>query len=183
MRASTPCGARARPLVCRGAGGRRGSTEVRSGAARPPIDDDATAARPGHRDGPSVGRRLGRTGRRRSVIDPDARMIWPPGDVSAACRAAHIHQASILSYVQRPRFANSGLLAPETWTLTSGRSSRASSTAAAGFRRHCCVTRSLVVLDRGRRRGHSDYELEFVECGRQPEHRRDLDSEFVVAAT
>ena len=51
------------------------------------------------------------------------------------------------------------------------------------FQGHCCVTRSLVVLDRGRRRGHSDYELEFVECGRQPEHRRDLDSEFVVAAT
>ncbi len=46
----------------------------------------------------------------------------------------------------------------------------------------CCVTRSLVVLDRGRRRGHSDYELEFVECGRQPEHRRGVDSEFVMAA-
>jgi hypothetical protein len=98
MRASTQCGARGRPHVCRGPGGRRGSAEVHSGAARPPIDDDATAARPGHRDGPSVGRRLGRTGRRRSVIDPDARMIWPTSTRPPSCPMFNFQDSRIPVY-------------------------------------------------------------------------------------
>ncbi len=42
--------------------------------------------------------------------------------------------------------------------------------------------RSRDVRDHGLRTARSDRELEFVECGRQPEHWRRFDSEFVVAA-
>ena len=38
------------------------------------------------------------------------------------------------------------------------------------------------MLYRGRRSKYSDRELEFVECGRQPEHRLDLNSQLVVSA-
>jgi hypothetical protein len=38
------------------------------------------------------------------------------------------------------------------------------------------------VRDRWRRQNHSDCGLEFVECGRPPEHRRGLDPELVGAS-
>ena len=47
--------------------------------------------------------------------------------------------------------------------------------------RHFCVVRSQDVRDRGRSQDNLDREPEFVECGHQPEHRRDLDPKFLVA--
>jgi len=49
-------------------------------------------------------------------------------------------------------------------------------------RRRRCATRSGGVRSRSPGRDHSDRWPEFVECGRQTEHRRDLNTELVVAA-